>query len=142
MNRFAAALWSVFGLVLLSGVFVSDTSAPPALSQRLVCGVLLVPIIVLIVRTLRLAIVATVDGVIVRNWFTTKTLLWSEIDSFGPPEQYGTRRKAGLKIRTRAGHLVTADAYSPGPFNKDGFADDVVSELEAMHSQHVVPPAE
>jgi len=96
------------------------------------CSVLLAATLLLIVRTARIAVVATRHNLVVRNFFHTRVIPWSDIAGFGAPSEYGAYRKAGLKIMLVSGGVVSVSAFGAGPFDRSAFADETLAELEQM----------
>lgn len=131
-----------FFIVPFSGIFVTGTNASPSLPQQVICSVLSVFTLWLTVRVARCALVATPEGLVVRNYTRTIKISWRQIRGFSPPAPYGRYLKAGLIIRLRNGRSVSANAFVPGPLNRRDFADDTVKRLELMLESRTSGPPE
>lgn len=127
---FLVLLDLVIALVALSGVFSSDTDAPPNVLQRAVCTLCLGLLIALAVRVARLAVVLDDNGILVRNVLRDIKLDWRSISKVEPPPSYGTWRKAGILIHTVSGEVVSASAYVRGRLDGSTVGADVVAAIQ------------
>ena len=96
-----------------------------------------------LVQAFRVAVIATEQDVIVRNWLTTKQLPWADVAKVRKPPPYPAFRNAGLQIVTRSGKIVSAAAYVRGSLDGPNLAVDVVTKLEQLRNaatQNPDPP--
>jgi hypothetical protein len=84
------------------------------------------------VRVSRQGIWADAESVIVRNVLRTYRFRWNDVREVAPPLPYGTFSGSGLSFTLRDGRRIASSLYAAGPFNRPGFADAVVEELEAL----------
>ncbi|MCA1712444.1 MAG: PH domain-containing protein [Actinobacteria bacterium] len=126
---FLVALCLVAALVALSGVFVSDSGQPPSVGQRGVCLLLVAGLVTLAGRVARLG--ATLDdaGVRIRNIVRDVHLPWAVIVDVEPPQPYGTWRKAGPRIHTSTGRVVSAAAFGRGPMDGEDVGASLVAAI-------------
>jgi hypothetical protein len=121
------------GLVSLGGVLATHGW------EKIANGVVFLAFAVLGVRTARLGIFAWPDHVVVRDYFRTYQIRWSEISSFEVPPPYGTWRNSGLRIRLVDGRLISASLYARNPFDTARRrTEDVVQELNQLLKQNSV----
>lgn len=142
---FVALCFSVFFLIGLGGVLQSDTDfereslyasdSAGAYALRAFAGVIGIAGLLAMIGWLRMGIVARRSGLTIRNLVRTQRIPWNEIERFEPPESYGTWRDTGLQVHLHDGNVVFAFLYSPGPFSRPTFADDVIDQLEGLRRQ-------
>ena len=114
--------------VVYFGIFALDNGPgadPVPTSQRLLYAALCLPWLALAARTLRVGVLLTADGVVVRNVMRTRRLPWAEIERFELGEWGGFPCGA---VRLRNGDSVTAFALNP-PFELTPGEHPVVPRL-------------
>jgi hypothetical protein len=89
------------------------------------------------VRSALVAVVVTPQRLIIRNFFTTRRIAWSDIQAIGRPRPfihagqwsglYNTGN--GLRVQLTDGRVRVATAYSPAGWDPPEFADAVIEEL-------------
>jgi hypothetical protein len=121
------------GLIFLSGVLVSSTHG----WEKIANGAAVVAFALLGVRTARLGIFAKPDQLMVRDYFRSYHVLWSEIASFEMPPPYGTWRKVGLKIHLTDGRPISATLYGRTPLDSGRGAHTVIQELDRLRLQRI-----
>jgi Bacterial PH domain len=121
------------GLIFLSGVLVNTTHG----WEKIANGVVVVAFAALGVRTARLGIVACPEHLVVRDYFRTYRVRWTQIAGFELPPPYGRWRKAGLRIRLLDGQLISATLYARNLFDTGRRpARDIVRELNRLLRQN------
>lgn len=83
----------------------------------------------LAVRGVRLAIVASPAGVVVRNCFVTRRMGWHEIAAINPPDLAGTVLDKRLTFVLYDGRAVGSTAFSGDSREPDDFADGALAAL-------------
>jgi hypothetical protein len=130
------ALVTVLALVVLSGLVADNTDA----LQRVLIGAALSMCVILIVRIARMGVFADHGRLVVRNFFVSYKIAWSQIAKFEMPPPYGNLRKTGLRIYLQDGRIISATLYSRGGI--DQFADvtgrsscQVIEELRRLQQE-------
>lgn len=128
----------VFPLIFLSGAGFAGTG----LASRFVYGAIGVCGLVVPYRILRSGIFVDENGLRVRNILRGTQIPWANIKYFARPDPCGDIFRTGLQIRCIENEIHYAGLYSPGPYNRESFADDVIRQLsqlqvEAMATHHV-----
>jgi len=132
-NRlFLSSCVSVFALLFLGGMLASDVGETSGTIQLVVCTALFAATVVVAVRSFRQEISASGEGVTFRNVLRTHHFEWVEIVRFESSKGYGALTRTGLGARLRDGSLVTSSLYAPGPLNRVGFADHVLTTLNGL----------
>lgn len=132
-SRWLLVLWaSLAALVALSGLFVSDDpEASPSSLQRLICAVILVALVLVALRTARLAVIVDDEaGLVIRNIFRTYRLGWDEVSAVAEPPPYGTWGRGGVRVKLKDGRLLSATAFVKGPFDPQSVGQRLVTELQ------------
>ena len=88
-------------------------------------------------RSALVAVVATPNELVIRNFFTTRRISWPEVRSIDRPRPWVNsgrysgfyNRGNGLRVRLRNGHTRIAGAHTPAGWDPPGFADDVIEDL-------------
>ena len=122
------------GLIFLSGVLVSSTHG----WEKIANGTAVAAFALLGVRTARLGIFATPEQLVVRDYFRSYHVLWSEIASFEMPS-YGAWRNVGLKIHLTDGRLISATLYGRTPLDSGRVQRTVIQELDRLRRQRTPP---
>jgi hypothetical protein len=121
------------GLLFLSGMLVSSTHG----WEKIASGAVVAAFALLGIRTARLGIFAEPEQLVVRDYFRSYHVLWSEIASFEMPPPYGTRRKVGLKISLTDGRLISATLYGRTPLDSGRRPRAVIQELDRLRRQRI-----
>jgi hypothetical protein len=88
-------------------------------------------------RSAMVAVVATPDELIIRNFFRTRRVPWGDVRRierprpfvYGGPYSAFANRGNGLHVRLRNGSTLVATAYSPAGTDSADFADNVIEDL-------------
>jgi hypothetical protein len=99
------------------------------------------------VRSARVAVVATPDKLVIRNFFRTRRIAWTDVRAIERPRAFVfagiysglVNVGNGLHIRLRNGTTRVASAYLPAGWDPPDFADDVVEGLRryANHAKEI-----
>ena len=89
------------------------------------------------VRSALVAVVATPDELVIRNFFTTRRISWPEVRAIDRPRPWVNagrysgfyNRGNGLHVRLSDGRTRIAGAYTPAGWDPPGFADDAIEDL-------------
>jgi hypothetical protein len=85
-------------------------------------------------RSAMVAVVATPDVLIIRNFFSTRRIRWNDIATIERPWPFWPfafeNLRNGLRVRLRNGSTVVASAYSPAGGDSPDFADNVIEDLQ------------
>jgi hypothetical protein len=121
------------GLIFLSGVLVDSTHG----WEKIANGAGVLAFAIFGVRTARLGMFAGSEQLVVRDWFRTYQVRWSEIASFELPPPYGTWRKVGLRIHLVDGGLISATLYGQNMFDTGRRSvRAVIQELDRLRAQN------
>lgn len=142
-NRwFLAACSGVFALAGFSGIGESNyddgyyaADSAFATGSRIFYGLIGVGAAIVMVRVLRMGLIAGPRRLIVRNLVKRHSLQWDDIESFCRPAPYGQLRRSGLQIVLRSGEVIYCSLYSAGPLNRPSVADEVIEKLETLRSE-------
>jgi hypothetical protein len=80
-------------------------------------------------RSAMVAVVATPDEMIIRNFLRTRRIPWGDVSNIEPPYPGLTYWGNGLLVRLRNGATLVATAYSPAGGDSPDFADSVIKDL-------------
>jgi hypothetical protein len=88
-------------------------------------------------RSAMVAVVATPDELIIRNFFSTRRIPWGNVSSIERPRPFVyigpysafANRGNGLRVRLQNRSTVVATAYSPAGTDSPDFADNVIEDL-------------
>jgi hypothetical protein len=114
----ALALTAVVTGIGGSGTSNAKAALPrPSTALNATLAVAAFVLVVTIVRTLRLSVELGANDLVVRNFWRTYRLPWSDVVDVAPPKELGSLRKAGLLITVRDGRVVSASAFVRGRFS-------------------------
>jgi hypothetical protein len=117
------------GLVFLSGALDYTTHG----WEKVASGAVVLACVLFGVRVARLGMFAGPEQLVVRDYFRTYRIRWTEIASFEPPPPYETLRKAGLRIRLVDGHVISATLYARNGLDTGSRATlDAVQKLNRL----------
>ncbi len=137
-RRFKGSLLISFAFVGLSAILAAQTAADwksHDLGYATGPAVLALVGLWIAVWQWRVRIVTTSVGVTLFNWFTTRRLEWTAIESIDPPAGYG-RIINGILFTTCDGNVHVATAFSPGPLDREAVTAGVVAELRDLHARY------
>jgi Bacterial PH domain len=141
--RYGWSRWvyvAFYGFVasLLFGALFATVEGSVALLvvQRVACSLGCAGLLVVVVRSARLGIFTSVDGVLFRNVFRTEHASWAEIVTFEPPPAYGTWRKAGLRARLVDDRVIASTAVQRGLVEGPTSSQAVTDYLNSMLDAH------
>jgi hypothetical protein len=90
-------------------------------------------------RSAMVAVVATPDELIIRNFLSTRRFPWGDVSAietprmrpamFGGPYAAFANRRYGLRVRLRDGSTVVATAFRPASTDPIDFTDGVARDL-------------
>lgn len=96
------------------------------------------------IRSAIVAVYATSEHLVVKNFWTTRRFRWTEIRAIGRPRPFVhagkmsglVNRRNGLRIHLEDGRVLVAVAYSPAGWDPLDFADPVIDALQAEVARH------
>jgi len=95
------------------------------------------------IRSAMVAVTATPDRLIVRNFFTTRRIPWNQVRTIERPRPWVdagrnsgfANRNNGLHIRLTDGRTRIAGAFTPAGWDPPNFADAVIQDLRRYARQ-------
>ncbi|GAA1782497.1 hypothetical protein GCM10009682_00850 [Luedemannella flava] len=94
-------------------------------------------------RSAMVAVLATPDALIIRNFLSTRRIPWADVISIERPRPWVYERSYavfanwgnGLQVRLRDGSTVISSAYAPAGGDPADFADGVIQDLRQQVAQ-------
>ena len=139
-RRLRAAYFFVLALITFLVALAVLTSGDMDAFGLVLCSAICGWSALVLIQTFRVAVIATASDVTIRNWLTTTRLLWSEVARISVPPPYGTFRSSGIRFELTSGEVVSAAAFTRGPFDGPQLAVKVVSDLEELRSAAAKAP--
>lgn len=127
-----------WALILLAGATTGGAETTPSPIQRVLCVAALLPTLWAVYRCSRMEIVASPQGLTIRNLFRNHEIAWTEIQDLNDPPRYGALRRPGMRVVLADGTIVSATLLAlgqlsdPGPH---GYTAKVVEEFRRYFQQ-------
>jgi hypothetical protein len=88
-------------------------------------------------RSVQVCVMATPDHLIIRNFFFTRRIPWTQISAIERPRPFRDFGREsglynggnGLRVLLTDGKILVTSAFSPSGYDPPGFADPVIAEL-------------
>ncbi len=137
-SRYIIAIFPGFVASMLFGALFATVEGGTVLlvAQRVSCAVGGVVSATIALRFSRFGVLVSDETLEIRNVFSTRRLRWSDVVSFTPPAEYGTLRKAGMRVNLRTGESVSVTAISRGMLEGDSGTRDFVERMNLLLQQH------
>jgi len=102
---------------------------PPSVGLNITLGIAAFLLLLAIARTASLSVVFHPDHLEIHNFWRTRRPAWSDIIDVAPP-RFGRYRRAGIRVTTRNGQVLSASAFIQGRLDPSSRGEQVTAQIK------------